>query len=130
MGQLLFYAVFHGRTLLLEHPLVVSALIASYLLLAGLRGPIGCATMQRLTARFVARLEREVAANPDNATSRRELAQVCLRRRSWKKAERLLGEARRRAPDMPELSYLLAQARLAQGDSDAANRIVHRGRVS
>ena len=119
MGQLLFYAFFYGRTLILEHPIRASAVVAILLLLHGLQGPGGF-TMYLRTARFVARLERDVAANPDNATARRELAQVWLRRRRWKKAERLLVEARRRDPEMPELSYLLARARLAQGDADSA----------
>ncbi|MEO6952123.1 MAG: tetratricopeptide repeat protein [Polyangia bacterium] len=116
MGQLLFYAFFYGRELLFEHPLLLSALIALYLLRHRFPSPV----MYLRTARHVARLQREVSANPDNVTARRALAQVWLKRRRPKKAEQLLVEARRRDPDMPELSYLLAQAKLARGDANAA----------
>ena len=116
MGQLLFYAFFYGRELVVEHPLVLAAMIGLYLLRDRLPSPV---TYLR-TASHVARLQREVAANVDNVTARRELAQIWLRRRRPGKAEALLVEARRRDPEMAELSYLLAQAKLARGDANAA----------
>ena len=116
MSQLLFYAFFYGRDFIFEHPLVVATLVGVYLLRHRFPSPV----MYLRTARHVARLKREVAANADNVTARRDLAQVWLQRRRPKRAEQLLVEARRRDPEMAELAYLLALAKVARGDHDSA----------
>lgn len=64
-------------------------------------------------AACVRSLRTQIAANPDNATARRDLARIHLARRRPSRAIPLLEEARRRDPESAELAYLLGCALLA-----------------
>ena len=70
--------------------------------------------------RRVRRLKGEIAANPDNATARRDLAKVWLEKRRPRRAIPLLEEALRRDRDSLELRFLLGRALCAAGRPEAA----------
>jgi predicted Zn-dependent protease len=69
-------------------------------------------------ARRVGRLKAEISQNPDNVTSRRDLARIWLEKGRPRRAITVLEEARRREPDSPELAFLLGKAHLMAGKAE------------
>jgi tetratricopeptide (TPR) repeat protein len=72
------------------------------------------------TAGRIRSLRAQIDANPANATARRDLARIHLRRLRPRAAIRLLDEALKRHPDDAELLYLSGLARARAGDADGA----------
>jgi predicted Zn-dependent protease len=66
----------------------------------------------------VGRLKSEIKQNPDNVTSRRDLARIWLEKKRPRRAIVLLDEARRRETDSAELAFLLGKAHLMAGKAE------------
>src|SRR6266545_3954571 len=71
-------------------------------------------------AGHVHRLKREIRANRDNVTARRDLAKIWLAKRRPRRAIPLLDEARQRDPESAELLLLSGTARLEAGRAEEA----------
>lgn len=116
MGYLTYYLGFILLSYALRSPWLMAGLLLVIVFRRFLPDPVvWVRTQGRIRA-----LETQIAANPANITARRDRAQIALDRLRPRKALKLLDEARRRAPDDPELLYLTGVARLRSGDAEGA----------
>ena len=101
---------------LTSSPVLLGLLLAVYLA----RGVLPDPYLWLKHRGHVRRLRADIAANPENATARRDLALIWLTKRRPARALPLIEEARRREPEAPQLLYLKGQALLESGDAQGA----------
>ena len=116
MGYLAYYAAWMFLSYALHSPWVMAGALAFFIFRPYIPDPwVVWKTFGRIRA-----LDAQIAANPANVTARRDLAMLWLERLRPRRALELLDEARKRAPNDPELLYLTGVARLRSGDAEGA----------
>ena len=112
-GYWTYYLAWFVLAWALQYPWLLAGAVVFFLLRRYIPDPF---TWFRTEAR-IRTLRIDIAANPANLTSRRDLAVIYLQRLRPRAALRLLDEARQREPENPELLYLTGLARLRAGDA-------------
>jgi len=116
MGYLPYYLIPIAAGYLLRYPVLLVGILLIFVVRRWLPDPY----LFLKHARRVRSLKSEIAANPDNATARRDLARIWLEKRRPRRALPLIEEARRRDPDSAELTFLLGKALFLAGRADDA----------
>jgi predicted Zn-dependent protease len=120
MGYLSYYLAFLAFRYLsgyaYSYPELIAAAVAIFLLRRWLPDPY----LYFKNLGRVRRLKAEIAQNPDNATSRRDLAKIWLEKKRPRRAIPLIEAAQRRDLESAELAFLLGKARVMAGDAEAA----------
>jgi tetratricopeptide (TPR) repeat protein len=116
MGYFGYYAVILVASYLLRFPWLIPLVVVFYALRRFIPDPYVWAR----TAGHIRRLRAQVAANPANATARRDLARLHLERFRPGRALALLDEALARHPDDAEMLYLKGLSHLRAGQPDRA----------
>ncbi|MCA9531999.1 MAG: tetratricopeptide repeat protein [Myxococcales bacterium] len=116
MGYWAYYLLWLLAFYVFGHPILLLGLLAFVLLRRYIPDPLVWAR----TSSTQRRLRDQVAANPSNATARRDLARIYLERKRPSAALELLAQARARFPDDAELLYLTGVGRLRSGDPEGA----------
>ena len=113
----LFWMLIPGLLALVSrHPGALVVVVIALVLRRWLPDPV-------LFFRYLARvssLRGQIAANPQNAAAKRELAMIFLRKRRPRQAVPLVEQALERDPESAELHFLLGVARLESGDPERA----------
>jgi tetratricopeptide (TPR) repeat protein len=116
MGYLAYYLLLFGLGYALRYPWLIGAAALVWLTRRWLPDPV----LFFRHAGHVRRLQREIRANRDNVTARRDLAKIWLTKKRPRRALALLDEARQRDPESPELLLLAGTARLEAGQAETA----------
>jgi predicted Zn-dependent protease len=116
MGRVAYYLLWFGLAYAMHYPWLVGGAVIAYIFRGFLPDPvIWLRTQHRMRG-----LRSDIAANPANATARRDLAKIYLERRRPRPALALLDEALARHPDDAELLYLKGVAHVRAGEPEAA----------
>lgn len=108
MGYATYYIALMLASYVLRYPPLLLAVVVFFVLQRFLPDPwVWLKTMGRMSS-----LGREIAANPANATARRDLARIYLEQMRPGAAITLLDEAEKRFPDDAELLFLGGAARV------------------
>jgi tetratricopeptide (TPR) repeat protein len=116
MGYWIYYLAFMLISYAVHQPWVLVGVLVFFVLRPFVPDPWVVAR----TWGHIRRLDAQIAANPANATARRDLAEIWLERMRPGRALTLLDEARKRHPKDAELLYLTGVARLRSGDAEGA----------
>jgi tetratricopeptide (TPR) repeat protein len=116
MGYLAYYLALFGLSYALRYPWLMAAAAVVWLVQRWLPDPL----LFFRHAGHVGRLRRDIGANRDNVTARRDLAKIWLAKKRPRRALKLLDEARQRDPESPELLLLTGIAQLESGHPDQA----------
>ena len=116
MGYLAYYVLLFGLSYALRYPWLLAAVAVVWLVKRWLPDPL----LFLRHAGHVSRLRRDIRANRDNVTARRDLAKIWLTKRRPRRALVLLEEARQRDPESAELLLLTGIAQLESGHADLA----------
>jgi tetratricopeptide (TPR) repeat protein len=116
MGYFGYYAAIFLASYLLRFPWLIPLVLVVYALRRFIPDPYVWAR----TAGHIHRLTAQVAANPANATARRDLARLHLERFRPGRALALLDEALARHPDDAEMLYLKGLAHLRAREPERA----------
>lgn len=116
MGYWIYYLAFMLLSYAVHQPWLLAGIVVFFVLRPFVPDPWVVAR----TWSHIRRLDAQIAANPANATARRDLAQIWLERMRPRRALELLDEARKRHPKDAELLYLTGVARLRSGDAEGA----------
>ena len=120
MGYLAYLFAFYAAQYLfgfgMHYPYLIAAAVAVYLAkrMRWLPDPY----LWIKHARRVRVLKSEISQNPDNVTSRRDLARIWIEKGRPRRAISLLEEARRREPESAELALMLGKAHLQAGAAE------------
>ena len=116
MGYIPYYLLLFVASYALRYPWLLATAAIVWLVRRWLPDPV----LFFRHAGHVARLRRDIRANRDNVTARRDLANIWLTKRRPRRALPLLEEARQRDPESAELLLLTGIAQLESGHAEAA----------
>jgi tetratricopeptide (TPR) repeat protein len=116
MGYIPYYLLLFAASYALRYPWLLATVAVVWLVRRWLPDPV----LFFRHAGHVAQLHRDIRANRDNVTARRDLAKIWLTKRRPRRALVLLAEARQRDPESAELLLLTGIAQLESGRAEAA----------